>query len=138
MLEDHLPASRYRNHGRRVVEGQRLMQAASDVFLGWSRDVETGIDFYFRQLRDMKVSADVERMTPEGLGSYALLCGATLAHGHARSGDAAQIAGYLGGGDRFDTAVGAWAVAYADQSERDHARLVAAVDDGRLEAHPGV
>lgn len=138
VLEDHLGPSSYRNHARRVVEGQRLMQATSDIFLGWSHDTEVDVDYYFRQLRDMKVSADITSFQPETLQRYASLCGRTLARAHARSGDAAAISGYLGTGDRFDVAVTAWARAYADQSEKDHALLRAAVDDGSVEATLGL
>lgn len=138
VLEDHLASSRYRNHGRRVVEGQRLMQATSDIFLGWGHDAEADVDYYFRQLRDMKLSADVASFQPETLVEYASLCGAAMARAHARSGDAAAISGYLGTNDRFDVAVATWADAYADQSERDHALLEAAVADKSIEATIGV
>jgi uncharacterized protein (DUF2252 family) len=137
VLEPYAGASRYRNHGRRVVEGQRLMQAAGDIFLGWCPAV--GIDgkqrdFYVRQLWDWKRSADVDAMSPEAFEIYARLCGWTLARAHARSGDRVAIAAYLGGGDSFDAAIAEFAEAYAEQSERDHAALVAAIDEGRLEA----
>ncbi len=137
VLEPYVGASRYRNHGRRVVEGQRLMQAASDIFLGWCPAV--GIDgrqrdFYVRQLWDWKRSADVETMSPEAFEVYARMCGWTLARAHARSGDRVAIAAYLGAGDSFDVAMVEFAEAYAEQSERDHAALVAAIDEGRLEA----
>lgn len=138
VLEGHLPASRYRNSGRRVVEGQRLMQATSDIFLGWCHDAEVGTDFYFRQLRDMKVSADVAGFPPDTLVQYAELCGLAMARAHARSGDAAAISGYIGKGDRFDVAVTRWAVSYAEQTERDHARLVDAIRDGRVQATTGL
>ncbi len=137
VLEPYAGASHYRNHGRRVVEGQRLMQAASDIFLGWCPAV--GIDgrqrdFYVRQLWDWKRSAEVERLTPRGLEVYARMCGWTLARAHARSGDRIAIAAYLGGGDAFDRAIAEFSESYADQSERDHAALVAAIDSGRIEA----
>lgn len=137
VLEPYAGASRFANHGQRVVEGQRLMQAASDIFLGWCPAV--GIDgrqrdFYVRQLWDWKRSAEVERMTPRGLEVYARMCGWTLARAHARSGDRFAIAAYLGGGDSFDQAIADFSEAYADQSERDHAALVAAIDDGRVAA----
>lgn len=134
VLENHLPLSRYRNSGRRVVEGQRLMQATSDIFLGWCHDAEVGTDFYFRQLRDMKLSADIASFQPETLVEYAGLCGLAMARAHARSGDAAAITGYMGKGDRFEAAITRWATTYADQTDRDHARLVEAVEDGRVEA----
>jgi uncharacterized protein (DUF2252 family) len=137
VLEPYAGASRYENHGQRVVEGQRLMQAASDIFLGWCPAV--GIDgrprdFYVRQLWDWKRSAEVERMTPRGLEVYARMCGWTLARAHARSGDRVAIAAYLGASDAFDQAIAAFSEDYADQSERDHAALVAAIDSGRVAA----
>jgi hypothetical protein len=120
-----------------VVEGQRLMQAASDIFLGWCPAV--GLDgrerdFYVRQLWDWKRSAEVERLSPRGLEIYARMCGETLARAHARSGDRIAIASYLGAGDAFDRAIAEFAEAYADQNERDHAALVAAIGAGRIEA----
>ena len=136
VLEGHVPSSPHEHHGHRVVAGQRLMQAASDIFLGWFRGTE-GRDFYWRQLKDMKGSAKVETMTPDELVLYAGLCGWALARAHARSGDRVQIAAYLGRSDRFDRAVADFAVAYADQNERDHAALCAAVKSGRLPADQG-
>jgi hypothetical protein len=118
--------------GRRVVEGQRLMQAASDIFLGWSRD------FYVRQLRDWKVSLNVEAVGLEGFAYYVRACGWTLARAHARAGDRIAIAAYLGGSDRFDRAVGEFASAYADLNARDHRALQQAVTDGRVRAAEGV
>jgi uncharacterized protein (DUF2252 family) len=131
VLEGHAPPSDYTHHGHRVVAGQRLMQAASDIFLGWFRGGE-GRDFYSRQLRDMKGSAKVESMSSEELVLYARLCGWALARAHARSGDRVQIAGYLGKSERFDVAVADFAKEYADQTERDHAALCAAVKSGRV------
>jgi uncharacterized protein (DUF2252 family) len=141
VLAPYAGASRFHNQGRRVVEGQRLMQAASDIFLGWIRT--TGLDgrerdFYVRQLWDWKVSADVATMEPDTLGAYGRLCGATLARAHARCGDAVAIAAYLGSGDACDRALADFAEAYADQNERDHAALLAAIEAGRLEAQTGV
>jgi uncharacterized protein (DUF2252 family) len=141
VLERFLPRSRYRNHGQRVVAGQRLMQAASDIFLGWER--VTGLDgqdrdFYVRQLRDWKASADPEAMRPKGMAVYAKLCGWTLARAHARSGDRIAIAAYLGKGDGFDRAILEFAEAYADQNERDHRALGAAVKAGRVKATVGL
>jgi uncharacterized protein (DUF2252 family) len=133
VLAGHLPRSRYGNDGQRVVVGQRLMQAASDIFLGWMREGD-GRDYYWRQLRDMKGSPEVARMSPAGFCDYARLCAMALAHAHARSGDPIAIAGYLGASDRFETAIAVFATAYADQTERDHALLVAAVRAGRIEA----
>jgi uncharacterized protein (DUF2252 family) len=136
VLEGHVPSSTHEHHGHRVVTGQRLMQAASDIFLGWFRGKE-GRDFYCRQLKDMKGSANVESMSPDELVIYAGLCGWTLARAHARSGDRVQIAAYLGKSERFDWAVADFAQAYADQTERDHAALCAAVKSGRLPAEAG-
>ena len=102
VLEDHLPRSRYKQHGERVVQGQRLMQAASDIYLGWTKGVQADRYFYWRQLRDMKGSADVEAMRTDGLTLYAHICGWTLARAHARSGDPIAIAKYLGKSDAFD------------------------------------
>jgi uncharacterized protein (DUF2252 family) len=128
--------SAYGHHGERVVTGQRLMQAASDVFLGWATG-PYGHDFYVRQLRDMKGSVAIDLLTSDDLVRYAGLCGLTLARAHARSGDAAAIAGYLGAGDQFDRAIVAFADQYADQTEQDHAALVDAVASGRIEAVTG-
>jgi uncharacterized protein (DUF2252 family) len=136
VLESYLPKSAYRNHGHRVVAGQRLMQAASDIFLGWLRG-PGGRDFYWRQLRDMKGSVKVERLSPGELGLYAGICGWALARAHARSGDRVQIAAYLGKSERFDGAIADFAQAYADQTERDHAALCAAVKSGRIPADAG-
>ena len=131
-------ASKYANQGQRVVAGQRLMQASSDIFLGWQR-IETGLDgrgrdFYVRQLRDWKFSLDIEAMVPRGMGLYGELCGWTLARAHARSGDRIAIAAYLGGSDAFDQAITAFASAYADQNEIDHQALLGAIASGRITA----
>ncbi|HEX7060022.1 MAG TPA: DUF2252 domain-containing protein [Solirubrobacterales bacterium] len=137
VLEPHAGASRFRNHGRRVVEGQWLMQAASDSFLGWCTSLgvaERERDFYVRQLWDGKGSPDVEALSPKGLEAYARLCGWTLARAHARSGDRIAIAAYLGAGERFDEAMAEFAARYADQNERDHTALLEAIDSGRIEA----
>jgi uncharacterized protein (DUF2252 family) len=133
-------ASKYANQGQRVVAGQRLMQAASDIFLGWQRS-GTGLDgkqrdFYVRQLRDWKFSMPIEIMVPRGMRIYGQLCGWTLARAHARSGDRIAIAAYLGGADVFDQAITRFAAAYADQNERDHQSLVDAVTSGRITAEP--
>jgi len=135
-------ASKYANQGQRVVAGQRLMQASSDIFLGWQR-IEAGLDglqrdFYVRQLRDWKFSLDIENILPSGMLLYGELCGWTLARAHARSGDRIAIASYLGGSDVFDQAVARFAAAYADQNERDHQALVNAVTSGRLTAERGL
>jgi uncharacterized protein (DUF2252 family) len=142
VLEEFLGASTFATHGERVVHGQRLMQAASDILLGWFR-FEEGIDgrvhdYYVRQLKDWKGSADVEQMVPEGLALYGRLCGWTLARAHARSGDPIAIGAYLGAGTRFDRAILQFAGAYAEQNERDYQALAAAVEDGRIVAEVGV
>jgi Uncharacterized protein conserved in bacteria (DUF2252) len=141
VLEPFLGKSAFANHGQRVVEGQRLMQAASDIMLGWLHT--TGIDgverdFYLRQLWDAKGSALIESMEPIGMTEYAKLCGWTLAKAHARSGDAIAIGSYLGSSDVFDKAMARFAEAYADQNERDYAALKEAVDSGRVEAETGL
>jgi uncharacterized protein (DUF2252 family) len=136
VLEVHLPQSAYKHQGQRVVEGQRLMQAASDIFLGWLRG-PAGRDFYWRQLRDMKGSVKVERTSPDELAIYASICGWALARAHARSGDRVQISAYLGKSERFDGAMVDFAVSYADQIERDHAALCAAVKSGKIAADAG-
>ena len=133
VLEPYAGKSRYENQGQRVVVGQRLMQACSDIFLGWTRS-RLGRDYFGRQLRDMKFSLPVDGYGARELKHYAKVCGWVLARAHAKSGDAAMISGYLGKSDRFDLAIGAFAEAYADQNERDHAALVAAVKAGRVEA----
>jgi uncharacterized protein (DUF2252 family) len=141
VLEPFLGASPFANHGQRVVEGQRLMQAASDIMLGWIRatDLEgRDRDFYVRQLWDAKGSADVDTMNATGMGVYAELCGRTLAKAHARSGDPVAIASYLGRGDRFDRALATFAEAYADQNERDFRALQEAVASGRVVAETGL
>jgi hypothetical protein len=138
VLESHLPKSRFRNHGERVVQGQRLMQAASDIYLGWTKGHDVRRHFYWRQLRDMKGSAVVETMTPLGLGFYAQMCGWTLARAHARSGDPVAIAEYLGTDDAFDESVTDFSERYADQNERDYEEFVAAVRSGRVAAVEGL
>jgi uncharacterized protein (DUF2252 family) len=135
ILEPHTARCAYRHQGRRVVCGQRLMQAASDIFLGWMRS--GGRHYYVRQLRDMKGSAELEAFNPQGLAEYAALCGAELARAHARGGDASAISGYLGRADTFDRALTKFAAAYADQTEADHAALLAAVKSARLVAADG-
>jgi hypothetical protein len=139
VLEPYAGRARQRNHGQRVVEGQWLMQAASDIFLGWLRaegiDGETR-DFYVRQLWDWKVSAEVETLAAETFPRYGEICGWTLARAHARTGDAAAIAGYLGSGDKYDRAMVTFAEVYADQNEHDYAALQDAVRVGRVVAAP--
>jgi uncharacterized protein (DUF2252 family) len=138
VLEGSLRRSRYRQPGERVVQGQRMMQAASDVYLGWTKGVEAGRYYYWRQLRDMKGSALVELMAPPALMFYARTCGWTLARAHARSGDPVAIAEYLGGGDAFDSSVTDFSERYADQNERDFEEFAQAVRSGRLEAREGI
>jgi uncharacterized protein (DUF2252 family) len=138
VLEGHLPRSRYRNSGQRVVQGQRLMQAVSDIFLGWTRGADVSRHFYWRQLRDMKGSVETEGVTPLGLTLYARVCGWTMARAHARSGDPVAIAAYLGSGDSFDRAIADFSQRYADQNERDYDEFVSAIKDGKLEAVQGV
>jgi uncharacterized protein (DUF2252 family) len=142
VLEGHLAKSVFGNCGERVVAGQRLMQASSDIFLGWTR-IAGGLDgvrrdFYGRQLKDWKGSAAIETMVPKGMTLYAGMCGWTLARAHARSGDRVAIAAYLGGGDAFDRAICDFADAYADLNERDYKALSAAVDSGRIAAAKGL
>ncbi|QDU30631.1 hypothetical protein ETAA8_57770 [Anatilimnocola aggregata] len=133
VLEPYAGKSQYENHGQRVVVGQRLMQSASDIFLGWTRG-RRGRDFFIRQLRDMKMSARIEEgASAQQTMLYAELCGRTLAHAHAKSGDAALISGYLGKADVFDQAIGEFALVYADQNERDYAALVEAFKAGKIE-----
>ena len=138
MLEDHLPKSRFKQPGERVVHGQRLMQAASDIYLGWTKGVEDGRYLYWRQLRDMKGSAVIETMPPSSLEVYSHLCGWTLARAHARSGDSVAIAAYLGKSDAFDRSISDFSERYADQNEQDYEAFVKAVRSGRLEAVEGV
>ena len=142
VMEEFLGKSTFRNHGQRVVTGQRLMQASSDIFLGWLH-VKEGMDgrprdFYGRQLKDWKGSAEIEQMVPEGMAAYGQLCGWTLARAHARSGDRVAIATYLGGGDAFDRAILEFCKAYADQNESDYQALVEAVQSGRITAETGL
>jgi uncharacterized protein (DUF2252 family) len=133
VLEPYAGKSVYENHGQRVVVGQRLMQSSSDIFLGWCRG-RLGYDFFGRQIRDMKFSVPIEGISAKQLQRYAEYCGWTLARAHAKSGDAATISGYLGKSEAFDQAIGEFALAYADQTVRDHAALVAADRGGRIEA----
>jgi uncharacterized protein (DUF2252 family) len=142
VMEGFLGPSRFKNHGERVVAGQRLMQATSDIFLGWVH-VEAGMDgkardFYGRQLKDWKGSAEIEQMVPKGMTLYGRLCGWTLARAHARSGDRIAIASYLGSGPSFDRAILSFSKAYAEQNERDYRALAKAVESGRIEAHTGL
>jgi hypothetical protein len=138
VLEAYLPRSRYRQHGARVVQGQRMMQAASDIFLGWTKGIDVTRNFYWRQLRDMKGSAVVEAMVPTTLRYYAQICGWTLARAHARSGDPVAMATYLGRDDAFDRSITDFSERYADQNEKDYREFTGAVRSGRLEAVEGV
>jgi uncharacterized protein (DUF2252 family) len=138
VLEDHLPRSRYNTPGQRVVEGQRLMQATSDIFLGWTRGVQANRYYYWRQLRDMKASAEVELMSPFGMTYYARMCGWTLARAHARSGDPIAITEYLRSDDTFDNAIADFSARYADQNQRDYDTFVKAIANRRIQAVTGV
>jgi hypothetical protein len=140
VLEEFTTKSKYSNHGHRVVAGQRLMQAASDIFLGWERFTWEGRerDYYIRQLRDWKGTADIEGMTPAGMKLWGRMCAWNLARGHARSGDSIAIGSYLGKSDVFDRAIDDFSVAYADQNERDYASMQEAVRSGRLAAETGI
>jgi uncharacterized protein (DUF2252 family) len=142
VLEEHLGPSDFKNHGQRVVVGQHLMQATSDIFLGWIH-IKAGMDgvardFYGRQLKDWKGSAEIEQMVPDGMAAYGRLCGWTLARAHARSGDRVAIASYLGGGDSFDRAILEFSRAYADQNDSDYKALAEAVKSGRVVAQTGI
>ncbi len=141
MLERFLPRSTYKQHGERVVAGQRLMQAATDIFLGWQRI--SGLDgvtrdYYVRQFQDWKGSLETDRLQPGAASVYSRVCAATLARAHARWGDRIAISSYLGKSDAFEQAIARFASAYADQNERDHQALVEAIRTGRLPAEAGV
>jgi hypothetical protein len=138
VLEPYVRRSRYRQHGERVVQGQRMMQAASDIYLGWTKGVDVRRHFYWRQLRDMKGSALVDTMAPLPLTFYARTCGWTLARAHARSGDPLAIPEYLGASEAFDKSITDFSERYADQNERDYKQFVQAIRSGRLEALEGV
>jgi uncharacterized protein (DUF2252 family) len=142
VMEPFLGPSEFSNHGERVVSGQRLMQATSDILLGWLH-VPAGLDgqsrdFYVRQLKDWKGSAEIDQMRPSGLATYGRLCGWTLARAHARSGDRIAIAAYLGGGDAFDRAILAFSKDYSEQNQRDYGELKNAVESGRIRAETGI
>jgi len=138
VLEAYLPKSRYRQHGERVVQGQRLMQAASDIYLGWTKGLDVRRYYYWRQLRDMKGSLLVEAMLPFGLTFYARICGWTLARAHARSGDPVAIAEYLGDSDAFDKSITDFSERYADQNEHDYQQFATAIRSGQLAVLEGV
>jgi hypothetical protein len=140
VLADYTGQSEYHNQGERVVAGQHLMQAVGDIFLGWQSATPPGrrsADYYFRQLRDWKYSAEIEGMNAAAMTDYGRLCGWTLARAHARTGDRIAIAAYLGGSDKFDHAMAEFGETYADQTKRDHAALADAVASGRVQAHAG-
>ena len=142
VLEDYAAKSQYENHGERVIAGQHLMQASSDIFLGWLH-IESGIDgrerdFYGRQLKDWKGSFEIEGALPKGVTMYGQTCGWTLARAHARSGDRIAIASYLGNSDTFDRAIADFSEAYADQNQRDYDALTEEVKSGRIKAVTGL
>jgi uncharacterized protein (DUF2252 family) len=136
-LEAYLPPHTYSQYAQRVVIGQQLMQTTNDIFLGWHSG-RSGFDYYWRQLKDMKGSVNVAKSSEDGLKTYLQLCGLCLARAHARTGDASAIDGYLGKGNDFDKAVANFAMAYADQTERDYQLLVEAVDSGQVVAAKGI
>jgi len=138
VLEDHLPRSKFKQPGERVVQGQRMMQAASDIYLGWTKGVEDNRYLYWRQLRDMKGSALVESMPPDRMVIYARICGWTLARAHARSGDAIALAAYLGRSDKFDRSITDFSERYADQNDRDFQAFTKAIKSKRLAAVEGL
>lgn len=133
VLEPYAQKTVYRNNGQRIVNGQLLMQASSDIFLGWTRS-RLGFEYYARQLRDMKFSMPLNGITPQRLHNYAEVCGWTLARAHARSGDAALLSGYMGKSVAFDKAIGDFSVAYADQNNADYQKLVNAIAIGKIKA----
>jgi uncharacterized protein (DUF2252 family) len=137
-LAAFLPKKRFASQAERVVIGQRAMQAASDIFLGWNRIKLTGTPYYYRQLKDKKGSFEMQKLDVRGVGAYVAVCGLCLARAHARTGDSARISGYLGSGTVFDEAIGDFAVAYANQVELDYQLLVEAVNSGRIQAQKGI
>jgi uncharacterized protein (DUF2252 family) len=138
VLEPYLPRKAEENPAKRVVQGQRLTQAATDIFLGWHQGAHTGTHFYWRQLKDMKGSLAVADLDKKGLETYLQVCGICLARAHARTGDAASISGYFGSGKALTSAITEFAVAYADQTKRDHQALVAAIENCRVIAEEGI
>ena len=138
VLSQYVRGRHHRHQGERVVTGQRIMQAVSDSFLGWTKSPVSGIEYYVRQLHDMKYGIDIAGLRPAGMRVYAEVCAWALARAHARSGNPAELAGYLGPGDVFDEAIASFAVKYADQTERDHAAIAAAVRAGKLAVETGV
>jgi uncharacterized protein (DUF2252 family) len=138
VLEPHTTESSYESAAQRVVQGQRLTQASSDIFLGWHKGAITGTHYYWRQLKDMKGSLDVTGLDEAGFETYLQVCAACLARAHARTGDAAAIAGYIGKGKTMAKAIDDFADAYADQTEQDHQALVEAIESGRVAAETGI
>jgi uncharacterized protein (DUF2252 family) len=138
VLEAYLGQSEHTNPAQRVVEGQQLMQASSDIFLGWHQGSLTDIHYYWRQLKDMKGSVDASTLDEDGFMTYVAVCALCLARAHARAGDAAAISGYMGKGKSLGIAIADFAVAYADQTERDHQMLVEAIESGRIKAQTGI
>jgi hypothetical protein len=138
VVAPYVQGRRHRHQGERVVTGQRIMQAFSDIFLGWTRSPVTRTEYYVRQLHDMKYGIDIEGLRPLGMELYAEVCAWALARAHARSGNPATIAGYLGPGEAFDEALATFATAYADQTERDHAAFAVAVRSGKIGAETGI
>jgi hypothetical protein len=138
VLETYLGKSEYNNPAQRVVEGQRLMQASSDIFLGWHQGSLTDIHYYWRQLKDMKGSVDASALDEDGFKTYVAVCAVCLARAHARAGDAAAISGYMGKGKSLGKAIADFGVAYADQTEGDHQVLVEAIESGRIQAQTGI
>jgi uncharacterized protein (DUF2252 family) len=137
-LSPYLPKKEFTNQAQRVVVGQRAMQAASDIFLGWHKSSLTGTPYYWRQLKDKKGSFEMQKLDVDGMGTYLAVCGICLARAHARTGDSAWISGYLGSGTVFDKAIGDFAVAYADQAEQDYQLLLDAVNSGQVVAQTGI
>jgi uncharacterized protein (DUF2252 family) len=138
VLEAYLGQSEHSNPAQRVVEGQRLMQASSDIFLGWHQSSITDVHYYWRQLKDMKGSVDPSALDEEGFKTYVAVCAVCLARAHARGGDAATISGYMGKGKSLGKAIADFAVAYADQTERDYQALLEAIESGRVVAKTGI
>ncbi len=137
-MERYLGASEHINPAKRVVEGQRLMQASSDIFLGWHQGSLTNIHYYWRHLKDMKGSVDPSALDEDGFKKYVAICAFCLARAHARTGDSAMISGYIGKGKSLGKAIADFAAAYADQTERDHLALVEAIETGRVVAEMGI
>ena len=138
VLESHLPKALYSSQGERVVMGQRLIQAVSDIFLGWHTSHASGVDYYWRQFKDLKGSAEIAELDEPGLSTYMKVCATCLARAHARTGDESAIAGYIGKSDVLSEAIADFSETYADRAEDDHRLLVKAVEESRVEAQPGI